>query len=182
MRAGTLSPQTRTKPNLLEVFNTIEEMKEPLFLDRCHCGKGTLPEIRPSPRQRPLPWGKFKSAENQEPLYALGTGQGRQDVHRRDNFRAQTLAPSHTKKGTKIINVRGLFCVISSNLCCPSGSIGKESACSAGDPVSSSGWGRSPGEGNGNPLQYLARRIPWTEELGKATVRGIAKSRTRLSD
>ena len=123
-----------------------------------------------------------QTAENQEPLCALGTGQGSQDVHPRDNFRAQTLAPSHTKKSTKTINVRGLFCVISSNLCFPSGSVGKESACSAGDPASGSGWGRSPGEGNGNPLQYLAWRIPWTEEPGQATVGGIAKSRTRLSD
>ena len=31
---------------------------------------------------------------------------------------------------------------------------GKESACSAGDPGSIPGLGRSPGEGNGNPLQY----------------------------
>ena len=28
------------------------------------------------------------------------------------------------------------------------------------------GSGRSPGEGHGNPLQYLAWRIPWTEKLG----------------
>ena len=33
-------------------------------------------------------------------------------------------------------------------------SVGKEFACSAGDPVSIPGLGRSPGEGNGNPLQY----------------------------
>ena len=31
---------------------------------------------------------------------------------------------------------------------------GKESACNAGDPGSIPGLGRSPGEGNGNPLQY----------------------------
>ena len=36
----------------------------------------------------------------------------------------------------------------------PGGSEGKEAACSAGDQGSISGWGRSPGEGNGNPLQY----------------------------
>ena len=29
------------------------------------------------------------------------------------------------------------------------------------------GLGRSPGEGNGNPLQFLAWRIPWTEEAGR---------------
>ena len=34
------------------------------------------------------------------------------------------------------------------------GSDGKESACNTGDPVSLPGLGRSPGEGNGNPLQY----------------------------
>ena len=36
----------------------------------------------------------------------------------------------------------------------PGGSEGKESACNAGDPGSTPGLGRSPGEGNGNPLQY----------------------------
>ena len=37
-----------------------------------------------------------------------------------------------------------------------------------------------PGEGNGSPTTTLAWRIPWTEEPGKATVRGIKKSRTRV--
>ena len=36
----------------------------------------------------------------------------------------------------------------------PGGSVGKESACNAGDPGFTSGSGRSPGKGNGNPLQY----------------------------
>ena len=36
----------------------------------------------------------------------------------------------------------------------PGGSDGKESTCSAGDPGLISDLGRSPGEGNGNPLQY----------------------------
>ena len=36
----------------------------------------------------------------------------------------------------------------------PGGSDGKESACNAGDPGLIPGSGRSPGEGNGNPLQY----------------------------
>ena len=44
----------------------------------------------------------------------------------------------------------------------PGGSAGKESACSAGDLGSIPGLGRSPGEGNVYPLQYLAWRIPWT--------------------
>ena len=36
----------------------------------------------------------------------------------------------------------------------PSGSDGKVSAYNAGDPGSTPGWGRSPGEENSNPLQY----------------------------
>ena len=44
------------------------------------------------------------------------------------------------------------------------GSDGKESACSAGDPGSILGLGRSPGEGNGHHSTILAWRIPWTEE------------------
>ena len=36
----------------------------------------------------------------------------------------------------------------------PDSSVGKESACNAGDPSLSPGWGRSPGEGIGYPLQY----------------------------
>ena len=39
---------------------------------------------------------------------------------------------------------------------------GKESACSAGDPVSIPGLGRCPGDRNGYPFQYSCLRIPWT--------------------
>ena len=47
------------------------------------------------------------------------------------------------------------------------GSAGKESVCNAGDLGLIPGLGRSPGEGNDNPLYILAWRIPWTEEPGK---------------
>ena len=40
------------------------------------------------------------------------------------------------------------------------------SACNVGDLVSIPGSGRSPGEGNGNPLQYSCLGNPWTEEPG----------------
>ena len=40
------------------------------------------------------------------------------------------------------------------------------SAGDTGDAGLIPGLGRSPGEGNGNPPQYLAWRIPWTEEPG----------------
>ena len=48
----------------------------------------------------------------------------------------------------------------------PGGSDGKASACNAGDPGSIPGSGRSPGEGNGNPLHTLTWKIPWMEEPG----------------
>ena len=40
------------------------------------------------------------------------------------------------------------------------GSNGKDYACNAGDPASSPGLGRSPGEGDGNPLQYSCLENP----------------------
>ena len=42
----------------------------------------------------------------------------------------------------------------------------KETTSNAGDPGLIPGSGRSPGEGNGNPLHYFAWEIPWTEEPG----------------
>ena len=46
----------------------------------------------------------------------------------------------------------------------PGGSDSKASARNAGDQGSIPGTGRSPGEGNGNPLQYSFLKIPWMEE------------------
>ena len=48
----------------------------------------------------------------------------------------------------------------------PGGLDSKESACCAGDPRSIPESGRSPGRGNGNPLQYSCLENPWTEESG----------------
>ena len=62
------------------------------------------------------------------------------------------------------------------------GSDGKASAYNAGDPGSIPGLGRSPGEGNGNPLQYSCLENPMDGGAWWATVHGIAKSRTQLSD
>ena len=42
----------------------------------------------------------------------------------------------------------------------PGGSEGKASVYNAGDPGSSPGFGRSPGEGNGSPLQYYCLENP----------------------
>ena len=56
------------------------------------------------------------------------------------------------------------------------------SACNAGDLGSIPGSGRSPGEGNGNPLQCSCLENPMNEGAWWATVHGVAKSQTRLSD
>ena len=51
----------------------------------------------------------------------------------------------------------------------------------AGDTGSIRGSGRSPGGGNGNPLQYSCLENPVDRGVWRATVHGVAKSRTRLS-
>ena len=54
----------------------------------------------------------------------------------------------------------------------------KASAYSAEDPGSIPGSGRSPGEGNGSPLQYSCLENPMDRGAWQATVHGVAKSRT----
>ena len=58
------------------------------------------------------------------------------------------------------------------------GSGGKESACSAGDPGSIPGSGRSPEEENGNPLQYSGQENPTDRGAWQAIIQGVAKSQT----
>jgi len=60
----------------------------------------------------------------------------------------------------------------------PHSSVGKESACNAGDPGFIPGSGRSPGKGNGRSLQYSCWRMPWTEELGRLQSTGSQESDT----
>ena len=62
------------------------------------------------------------------------------------------------------------------------GTDGKESARNVRDPGLILGWGRSPGERNGNPLQYFCLDNPMDRGACRATVHGIAKNWTRLSD
>ena len=63
----------------------------------------------------------------------------------------------------------------------PRGSEGEESACNAGDPDSMPGSEGSPEKGNDNPLQYSCLENP-IDRAWWATVHGVTKSRTRLSD
>ena len=64
----------------------------------------------------------------------------------------------------------------------PGGSDGEESACNAGDQGSIPGSGRSPGEGNGNALQYSCLENSMDRGAWRATVHGVAKSQIQLSD
>ena len=71
-----------------------------------------------------------------------------------------------------IMRVKGFCCHL----------VHKESACSEGDPGSIPGLGRSPGEGNGNPLQYSCLENPMNRGAWWAAVHGVTKSRAQLSD
>ena len=57
----------------------------------------------------------------------------------------------------------------------PGASDTKESASNAGGPGLIPGLGRSPGEGNGNPLQYSSLENPMDRGVWWATIHGVAK-------
>ena len=62
----------------------------------------------------------------------------------------------------------------------PSGTLVKNPLANAGDSGSILGSGRSPGEGNGNPLQYSCLKSPMDSGAWWATIHGVAKSWTQL--
>ena len=64
----------------------------------------------------------------------------------------------------------------------PGGSDGKEYACNAGDLGLIPRLGKSPGEGNGNPLQYSYLENIMDTGAWEATAHGVAKSQTQLRD
>ena len=72
--------------------------------------------------------------------------------------------------------------LINLNFGFPGGSDGKESACNAGDQSSTPGLGRSPGEENGNLLQCSCLENSMDRRAWWATVHGVTKSRTQLSN
>ena len=75
-----------------------------------------------------------------------------------------------------------IYCFLIHDKGFPGDSDSKESACNAGDSSSIPGLGRSPGEGNGNPLQYSGLENPKDRGAWRDTVHGVTKSRTHLSD
>ena len=83
----------------------------------------------------------------------------------------------HTRIGISIYKTHYLY-----NEGFPHSSVSKSSACNAGDLDSIPGSGRSPGEGNGNPLQYSCLENPMDRGAWWAAVYGVPKSRTQLSE
>ena len=57
----------------------------------------------------------------------------------------------------------------------PHSSVGKESACSAGEPGLIPRLGRYPGEGNGNPFQYSFLEDPMDRGAWRTTVHGVSR-------
>ena len=64
----------------------------------------------------------------------------------------------------------------------PGGSDTKESTCNAGDPSLIPGWGRSPAEGNVNPLQYSCLENSMDRGAWWNAAHGVTKNRIQLSD
>ena len=64
----------------------------------------------------------------------------------------------------------------------PGSSAGKESMCNARDPGLIPGSGRSPGERNEYPFQYSCLENPMDKRVWQATVDGVTKSQTQLSE
>ena len=80
------------------------------------------------------------------------------------------------------VDVPDPFWVVAIVMGFPGGSDSKKSACNAEDLGLIPGLGRSPGEGNGNPLQYSCRENSMDRGAWRAIVHRVTKSRTQLSN
>ena len=100
-------------------------------------------------------------------------------VHVRARAHTCTHARTHACQVDKVwpqdvdwVQVWSILSHLPGNKGLPSGSAGKVSACNAGDQGSIPGLGRSPGEGNGNPLQYSFLENPMDRGVWWAIVMG----------
>ena len=122
-------------------------------------------------------------------------------------FMPNTWKSSLTSPSSQLLNICSVTRSYEIYRGFPDSSVGKDSACNAGDPGSIPGLGRSPGEGIGYPLQYSwaslvaqlvknppatretwVGKIPWRREQLPAPafwpdciVHGVTKSRTQLT-
>ena len=115
-------------------------------------------------------------------LYREGKEQSEQSKQnhdkRDDEYRINKLIYDQCKNCKVLLN---LICKVPLQDS-PGSSDSKAPAYNEGDLGSIPGLGRPPGEGNGNPLQYSCLENPMDREAWQATVHGVAKSWTRLSN
>ena len=123
--------------------------------------------------------GRFPGKEKGYPLQCSGLENSMDCTWgRKESDISEQLSLSLDSTATDIIymppprNVRGF----------PGGSDGKESVCNVRDLGSIPGLGRSPGGGHGNRLQYSCLENSMDRGAWWATVHGVTKSQTRLSD
>ena len=81
-----------------------------------------------------------------------------------------------------LISLARVLCQVSEEKGFLGGSAGKESTCTAGDPGSIPGSGRSPGAGNANPLQYFCLENLMDRGAWRATVRGVTRSQLDITE
>ena len=127
-------------------------------------------------RGNPLQYSRL---ENPTPVFSPGESHGQRSLAGYSPWvaKSQTWLSDWTELNwTMLFKYHFLF---SSFLC---SSVGKESACSAGDPGSIPGSGKSPVEGNGNPLQYPCLENSMDRGALWVAVHGVAKSRAWLSN
>ena len=134
-----------------------------------------------------IPIYKDRKTTNLEGLVNVTISQvitGLQSFERFGLLMSCSLCSNYELAITSSILMLSSFLLHSSNACeyFPGGSDGKESACNAGDLGSIPGSGRSPGEGNGYPLQYSHMEKSMHRRVWQATVHEVAKSRIQLSD
>ena len=91
-------------------------------------------------------------------------------------------APELCRGFTLILWLNTDYCLCMRKLGFPSGPDSKESACYAGDLGSAPALGRSPGEGNGNPLQYSCLENSLDRGTWQVTVHGVTQRWIQLSD
>ena len=102
--------------------------------------------------------------------------------HMSPNVHCSTISIARTWKQPKWPSIDEWIKMYYIHMGFPGDSEVKASACNAGDLGSIPGLGRSPEEGNGNPLQYSCLENPIGKGAWWATVRGVTKSWTRLSN
>ena len=170
-------PEKRRKPRLRTVERLSKAKSDiPSFIvqqPNLSCQlvhNGCLETLSVTPLTAPAPPRTFRSFYN--------AWQSGVDVLCYDQQLVLIVNTAYVKNKQKIHPV--CSCHYVCNVGLPRWLSGKESTCNAGDADLIPGSGRSPGGGNGNPLQYSCLGNP-KDRVWRATVHGVTNSRTQLS-